>query len=48
MRLTNERLVEIVQNAIYELEYSEYEHGAILEYLGISEDEYDYFKNEED
>ena len=47
MELTNERLIQIVKAAIYELEWSEYEHGVILEYLGISEKEYNYFKTEE-
>lgn len=38
--LSYEKLFAIAYNAIYELEWSEYEHGAILEYLDITEKEY--------
>ena len=44
--LTKEKLLEIAQNAINELETSEYEHGAILEYLDITDDEYNEIKKE--
>ena len=40
MNLTQKRLLEISNNAISELEFSEYEHEAILKYLQINEDEY--------
>jgi len=40
MSLTKDRLLETAQNAIKELEFSEYEHGAILEYLDITEKDY--------
>ena len=33
MNLTQKRLLEISNNAISELEFSEYEHEAILKYL---------------
>ena len=38
--LSYEKLFEIAWNAICELENSEYEHGAILDYLNITEEEY--------
>lgn len=41
MLLTIKRLLEIAQNAIIELETSEYEHEAILEYLDITEEEFE-------
>ena len=40
MNLTQKRLLEISNNAISELEFSEYEHEAILKYLQINEVEY--------
>ena len=42
------KLLEIAQNAIAELEFSEYEHEAILEYLNISEEEYRVIKGVEE
>ena len=42
--MTKEKLIKIAINAIYELETSDYEHEAILEYLGLSEKEYKYLK----
>lgn len=45
MNLSQKRLFEIAKNAINELESSEYEHGAILEYLDISEKEFETIKN---
>ena len=38
--LSTEKLTSIAQNAIKELEFSEYEHDAILTYLDINEEEY--------
>ena len=38
--LSYEKLFEIACNAICELENSEYEHEAILDYLNITEEEY--------
>ena len=38
--LSKEKLLQIAENAIKELEFSEYEHGAILNYLDITEEEY--------
>ena len=38
--ISKEKLTTIAQNAINELEFSEYEHDAILTYLDISEEEY--------
>ena len=38
--ISKEKLTNIAQNAIKELEFSEYEHDAILTYLDISEEEY--------
>ena len=47
--ISREKLFSIAQNAIYELEFSEYEHDAILTYLDICEEEYQAIKgNEED
>lgn len=52
--LSYEKLFAIAYNAIYELEWSEYEHGAILDYLDITEEQYREIKgtaeeeNEED
>lgn len=40
MNLTQKRLLDIAQYAVYELEGSEYEHEAILDYLQINEEEY--------
>ena len=40
MNLTQKKLLNIAQNAISELEFSEYEHKAILNYLQINEEEY--------
>ena len=45
MLLTIKRLLEIAQNAIIELENSEYEHKAILQYLDITEEEFKAIKN---
>ena len=44
MKITKNRLIQIIKNAIFEFEYSEYEHQAILEYLDIDEEEYQYIK----
>lgn len=44
MEMSKEDLIIIIKNAIAELEFSEYEHLAILEYLGITEEQYKYFK----
>ena len=44
MEITKNRLIQIIKNAIFEFEYSEYEHQAILEYLDIDEEEYQYIK----
>lgn len=38
--ISKEKLTNIAQNAIKELEFSEYEHNAILAYLDINEKEY--------
>ena len=38
--ISKDKLTSIAQNAIKELEFSEYEHDAILTYLDISEEEY--------
>ena len=38
--ISKEKLTNIAQNAIKELEFSEYEHDAILAYLDINEEEY--------
>ena len=38
--ISTEKLTRIAKNAIKELEFSEYEHDAILTYLDISEEEY--------
>ena len=38
--LSTEKLTSIAKNAIKELEFSEYEHDAILTYLDINEEEY--------
>ena len=40
MNLSQKKLLDIAQNAINELEFSEYEHETILEYLQINEEEY--------
>lgn len=42
--MTKLELYKIIRNAIKELEFSDYEHLAILEYLGITEEEYQFFK----
>ena len=39
MNLSQKKLLDIAQNAINELEFSEYEHETILEYLQINEEE---------
>ena len=38
--ISTEKLTRIAKNAIKELEFSEYEHDAILTYLDINEEEY--------
>ena len=38
--ISTEKLTRIAKNAIKELEFSEYEHDAILTHLDISEEEY--------
>ena len=38
------RLLQIAYNAIIEMESTDYEHGAILQYLDITEEEYNYIK----
>lgn len=43
-KLSYEKLFEIAWNAIQEMEYSEYEHGAILDYLNITEEQYQFIK----
>ena len=44
MKFTEERLINIIINAINKFEFDEYEHLAILEYLDINEEEYKFFK----
>lgn len=46
--ISREKLFAIAQNAINELEFSEYEHDTILTYLDISEEEYQIIKGSED
>ena len=42
--MTKDRLMQVVYNAICELELTEYEHERILEILDITEDEYQTIK----
>lgn len=43
--MEKERMEQIIKNCIKEFEYSEYEHEAMLEYMGMTEEEYEYFAN---
>lgn len=43
-KLPYNKLFEIAYNAICELEYSEYEHEVILQYLGIKDEEFKFIK----
>lgn len=45
MNLSQRKLLEIAENAISELEFSEYSHEELLEYLDITEEEFQEIKN---
>lgn len=42
--MKKERALEILKNALYIMELHEYEHGAILDYLQITQKEYEEIK----
>lgn len=42
----NERLKEILSNAIRNFEFDEYEHGAILQHFNMTEEEYNKYIGE--
>ena len=48
MNLTRKKLLKTAINAVNELEFSEYEHEAILQYLDIDEEEYEEIMNTPD